>query len=71
MKLKPAVAYKIRQVIIITFLWVIINAFVELHNAVNYDPIPGSILFISFLEGAGLTDYFLLILYILPPSVTA
>src|SRR5687768_7382953 len=59
MKLKPAFAYKIRQVIIITFLWVIINAFVELNNAVNYDPDTGKH-FIYFFFGGSVFEHLLI-----------
>src|SRR5687768_4447460 len=59
MKLKPAIAYKIRQVIIITFLWVIINAFVELYNAVNYDPDTGKH-FIYFIFGRSVFKHLLI-----------
>lgn len=38
MPLKPSIAYKIRQVAFITVLWITAGIFVELNNAINYDP---------------------------------
>lgn len=45
MKLKPIQLYKIQQVIRITILWVFIGVILELHNAINYDPITGNYFF--------------------------
>jgi adenylate cyclase len=40
--LAPSVTHKIRQVIFLTITWVIANILIELHNAVNYDPVSNS-----------------------------
>lgn len=57
MKWTPAFAYKVRQVIIITVIWVILGILIELHNAVNYDPDSGKH-FIYFLFGKNAFEHF-------------
>jgi adenylate cyclase len=59
MKFKLSTAYKIRQVALITVLWIIAGVFVELNNAVNYD--PGSHKhFIYFIFGKNGFDHLLI-----------
>ena len=50
MDLKPSTAYKIRQVALITILWIVAGILVELNNAVNYDPVSHKH-FIYFIFG--------------------
>ena len=50
MKLQPALKYKIKQVLFITVCWVILGVFIELYNAVNYDPATG-MHFLYFIFG--------------------
>ncbi len=59
MNLTPAFVYKLRQVAIITIWWVIIGAFVELHNAVNYDPATRKH-FLYFIFGSNAAEHFLI-----------
>jgi adenylate cyclase len=59
MKWQPAFAYKVRQVLIITFSWVVIGVFVELSNAINYDPDTGKH-FIHFIFGNSAIEHLLI-----------
>lgn len=59
MKWQPSFLYKVRQVIIITIWWVGIGAFVELHNAVNYDRVTREH-FLYFIFGHTALEHFLI-----------
>ncbi|HEX5653251.1 MAG TPA: adenylate/guanylate cyclase domain-containing protein [Chitinophagaceae bacterium] len=59
MKLKPALLYKIRQVIAITVLWIIAGILLELNNAVNYDPVNREYFF-YFIFGNNLFGHLLI-----------
>jgi adenylate cyclase len=50
MELKPSTVYKMRQVALITALWIVAGVLVELNNAVNYDPVTRKH-FIYFIFG--------------------
>jgi len=54
MKFQPAFIYKVKQVIVITICWVIIGVFVELHNAVNVDPVTRKHFLYFFFGNTGL-----------------
>lgn len=56
MQLKPSTAYKIRQVILITVLWIVAGVLVELNNAINYDPASQKH-FIYFIFGKNAFDH--------------
>lgn len=57
MKLQPSFLYKVKQVIIITICWVIIDLLLELHNAVNYDPVSRKH-FLYFIFGNNAFEHF-------------
>lgn len=59
MELKPSIVYKIRQVAVITVLWIIAGVLVELNNAVNYDPLSRKH-FIYFIFGKNAFDHLLI-----------
>src|SRR5687767_11859312 len=59
MKWQPSFTYKVRQVITITILWVIVGVLIELHNAVNYDPVTRRH-FLYFIFGNNAVEHFLI-----------
>lgn len=59
MKLKPLVAFKLRQVLALTVWWVIIGMLVELNNSVNYDPTTTKH-FIANVFGDSLAEHLLI-----------
>lgn len=59
MKWQPAYAYKVRQVLIITFSWVFIGVFVESCNAIHYDPDTGKH-FLFFIFGDNAIEHMLI-----------
>lgn len=59
MKLQPAFTHKIKQVLILTGTWIIINILMELHNAVNYDPATRKH-FLYFFFGGNAAEHLLI-----------
>lgn len=59
MKFSPAFIYKIRQVIALTIFWILVNALVELNNAIVYDPETRQHYF-SFLFGGNAWEHLLI-----------
>jgi adenylate cyclase len=59
MKFQPAFFLKIRQVILITIVWIIANVLVELNNAIVYDPATRSYYF-HFIFGNGALEHLLI-----------
>ena len=59
MKWKPSFTRKVRQVITITICWIIIGVLIELHNAVNYDPVTRRY-FLYFIFGNSAAEHFLI-----------
>lgn len=59
MQWKPSLTYKTRQVIALTLFWVLIGMLMELHNAVNYDPVSRRY-FLFFLFGRSMPEHLLI-----------
>ena len=59
MNLQPTLLLKIRQVIVITTVWIIANVLVELNNAIVYDPAK-RVYYFHFLFGANAWQHLLI-----------
>lgn len=59
MQWKPSFTYKTRQVLTITLFWVLTGMLMELHNAVNYDPVTRRY-FLYFLFGRSMAEHLLI-----------